>query len=62
MQWPKLKSPKDKHYTIENKDIICYSGSSQDVGSYYTDKCDLWGFIREINSGISHLRYQFFPS
>jgi hypothetical protein len=22
---------------------------------YYIDRCDLWGFIREINSGISHL-------
>jgi len=28
---------------------------------YYIDKCELWGFIREINSGISHVRYQFFP-
>jgi hypothetical protein len=26
----------------------------------YIDKCDLWGFIREINSCISHARYQFF--
>jgi hypothetical protein len=24
--------------------------------------CELWGFIREINSGISHVRYQFFPT
>ena len=24
--------------------------------------CELWGFIREINSGISHVRYQFFPA
>jgi hypothetical protein len=23
--------------------------------------CELWGIIREINSGISHVRYQFFP-
>jgi hypothetical protein len=29
---------------------------------YYIDRCELWGFIREINSGISHVRYQvFFP-
>ena len=28
--------------------------------SYYIDRCELWGFIREINSGISHVRYQFF--
>jgi hypothetical protein len=27
---------------------------------YYIDRCELWGFIREINSGISHVRYQFF--
>ena len=24
--------------------------------------CELWGFILEINSGISHVRYQFFPA
>ena len=29
---------------------------------YYIDRCDLWGFIREINSGISHVRYHFFPT
>ena len=28
----------------------------------YVDRCDLWGFIREINSGISHVRYQFFAA
>ena len=28
---------------------------------YYIYRCDLWGFIPEINSGISHVRYQFFP-
>jgi hypothetical protein len=27
---------------------------------YYIDRCELWGFIHEINSGISHVRYQFF--
>ena len=27
---------------------------------YYIDRYDLWGFIREKNSGISHVRYQFF--
>jgi hypothetical protein len=25
--------------------------------NYYIDRCELWGFIREINSGISHVRY-----
>ena len=29
---------------------------------YYIDRCELWGFIREINSGISHVTYQFFPA
>jgi hypothetical protein len=29
---------------------------------YYIDKCELWGFIREINSNISHVRYQLFPA
>jgi hypothetical protein len=24
--------------------------------------CELCGFIREINSGISHVRYHFFPA
>jgi hypothetical protein len=28
---------------------------------YYLDRCEQWGFIRKINSGISHVRYQFFP-
>jgi len=28
---------------------------------YYIDRCELWGLIREINSGISHARYHFFP-
>jgi hypothetical protein len=27
---------------------------------YYIDRCELWGFIREINSDISHVKYQFF--
>ena len=29
---------------------------------YYIDRCELWGFIREINAGISHVKYQFFPT
>jgi len=29
---------------------------------YYIDRCELWVSIREINSGISHVRYQFFPA
>ena len=24
--------------------------------------CELWGFIREINPGISHVRYHFPPA
>jgi hypothetical protein len=28
---------------------------------YYIDRCELWGFSREINSCISHVKYQFFP-
>ena len=31
------------------------------IFTYYIDRCELWGFIREINSGISHVRYHFFP-
>jgi hypothetical protein len=27
---------------------------------YLVYRCELWGFIREINSGISHVKYQFF--
>ena len=27
---------------------------------YYIDRFKLWGFIREINSGISHVKYHFF--
>ena len=29
---------------------------------YYIDRYDLWGFIREINSGISYKRNHFFPT
>jgi hypothetical protein len=29
---------------------------------YYIDKCELQGVIREINSGISHVKYKFFPT
>ena len=29
---------------------------------YYIDRHELWGFIHEINSGISHVRYHFFPA
>jgi hypothetical protein len=25
-------------------------------------RCELWGCIREINSGISHVKYKFFPA
>jgi hypothetical protein len=31
-------------------------------GSYYIDRCELWGFIREINSGIFTCEnISFFP-
>jgi hypothetical protein len=30
--------------------------------TYYIDRCELWGFIRQINSDISHVKYQFFPA
>ena len=33
-----------------------------DIMYYYIDRCELWGFICEINSGISHVKYQFFPT
>jgi uncharacterized membrane protein YedE/YeeE len=29
---------------------------------YYIDRCELWGSIREINSGISHVKYLLFFS
>ena len=32
------------------------------VNFYYIDRCELWGFIRGINSGISHARCQFYPA
>jgi hypothetical protein len=32
------------------------------IAIYYIDRCQLLGFIREINSGISHVRYLFFPA
>jgi hypothetical protein len=33
--------------------------SEENIYIYYIDRCELWGFLREINSGISHVRYQF---
>jgi len=33
-----------------------------DNANYYIDRCELWRFIREINSDISHVKYQFFPT
>jgi hypothetical protein len=33
-----------------------------DNAHYYIDRCELWGFFHEINSGISHVRYHFFPA
>jgi hypothetical protein len=44
---------------------IVQSFNSENSGiniTYYIDRCELWGFIREINSGISHVKYQFFPT
>ena len=35
---------------------------SCNISFYYKDRCELWGFIREINSDISHVKYQFFPT
>jgi hypothetical protein len=29
---------------------------------YYIDRCELWRFICEINSGISHVKYLVFPT
>jgi hypothetical protein len=29
---------------------------------YYIDRCELWGFIGEIYSDISYVKYQFFPA
>jgi hypothetical protein len=31
-----------------------------DILCYYIDRCDLRGFIRAMNAGTSHVRYQFF--
>ena len=40
--------------------IYCSSSSIKPITfTYYIDMCELWGFIREINSGISHV--SFFP-
>ena len=42
---------------------IVYPFNSENNGinmTYYKDRCELWEFIREINSGISHVKYQFF--
>ena len=43
------------------KTIICHFCEPIHL-VYYIDRCELWGFIREINSDISHVKYQFFPA
>ena len=35
---------------------------NSDKWIYYIDRYELWGFIQEINSDISHVKYQFFPA
>jgi hypothetical protein len=42
--------------------ILTGSRTSCDSSNYYIVSCELWGFISEINSGISHVKYQFFPA
>jgi hypothetical protein len=38
-------SPLDIDFYFDTQSIIMFN--------YYIDRCELWGFIREINSGIS---------
>jgi hypothetical protein len=45
--------------------VICKMIGYQDkynIMYYYIDRCDFWGFIREVNSCISYVRYRFFPA
>ena len=41
--------------------IMKFSQIPEIKKKYNIDRCELWGFIHEINSGISHVRYQFVP-
>ena len=43
---------------ILSYEIECHIIFLHNILLYYIDRCELWGFIREINSG----KYQFFPS
>ena len=49
----------DCSFFISLNQIMKFKSSSHNT-SYYIDRCELWGFIREINSDISHVKYQFF--
>jgi len=44
------------------KPLTWHKSLTNFIAYYCIDRCELWGFIREINSGISHVRYQFFPT
>jgi hypothetical protein len=47
--------------TLINRHVATRTLSNNIINTnYYIDRCELWGFILEINSGISHVKYQFF--
>ena len=49
-----------QHYKINTKNIAKTWAPLHIL--YYIDRCELWRFFREINSDISHVKYQFFPA
>ena len=49
---------------VGNKEAAYYCNDTAlqcEYTIYYIGRCELWGFIREIHSGIPHVKYQFFP-
>jgi hypothetical protein len=48
-------------FTYSHVGTSGYRNEYQISTYYYIDRCELWGFIREINCGISHVKCVFPP-
>ena len=58
---PLWRCPRGIWYSWVNQ--FSYFSHQHAINVYcYIDRCELWGCIRNINSGISHVKYQLFPT
>jgi hypothetical protein len=58
---PHWRYPRGIWYSWVNQ--FSYFSHQHAINVYcYIDRCELWGCIHEINFGISHVKYQFFPT